>query len=215
MKVLSLDIGWRHLGCAQLHVELDSLAIEKWEIKDILTDSSINVNTSTTEELVKESSVKLSLAIEEWTFWKPDVAYLESQPLGQMARNVKTKTLSHIIQALLIAKGIRVQFVSPKKKLAGISKETIASYSNNKKFAVVSCIELLERCKLIQWKEWFEEKNGKRDDLADALLQGYYASIEELVKKPKKVRAKSKKRARNAHDAHEITENIVYLEFDS
>ena len=200
MRVLSVDIGWRHLAYASLDVNEGGFEIDAWEIVDIIADDAINVNECTMEELTRLSAKRLYEVIEEWASLKPDVVYLENQPLGQMARNVKTKTLSHIMQALLIAKGFSVLFISPKKKLKGM--EAVGSYGDNKKFAVAAASKLLEDCGLIDWKAKFDSRAGKRDDLADALLQGYYTARE--VKKPKKPRTKRQKR-----DAHKETEMVV------
>ena len=202
MLVLSVDIGWRHLAYTIMEVNESTIEIKEWKIVDIIDDESINVNTSTTDILINKSAAILGTLVKSWITSKPSIAYLENQPLGQMARNVKTKTLSHVMQALLIAEGISVQFVSPKKKLKGM--EDIGSYSDNKKFAVAATIKLLEEHNLIDWKKWFEEVKGKKDDLADAILQGYYAAKTALiVKKPKKAREPKKKR--NSHLETELS----------
>lgn len=203
MHVLSVDIGWRHLAFAQMVVTNDALSIEAWEIVDLIADASVNVNEATTEDLVRLAMPALAVVVRRWAAAKPDVAYLESQPLGQMARNVKTKTLSHVLQALLLAEGIAVQFVSPKRKLLGMSREDPASYAGNKKFAIAASAKLLEDLGLGTWYAWFTGVGGKRDDLADALLQGYYAAKAALVTRGAKPRARvagpSKKRKRDAH----------------
>lgn len=202
MLVLSVDIGWRHLAYTLMEVNETMIDIKEWKIVDIIDDESINVNTSTTDVLINKSAALLGSLVKSWITSKPSIAYLENQPLGQMARNIKTKTLSHVMQALLIAEGINVQFVSPKKKLKGM--EDIGSYSDNKKFAVASTVKLLEEHSLTEWKKWFEEVKGKKDDLADAMLQGYYAAKTALiVKKPK--RAREPKKKRNSHLETELS----------
>jgi hypothetical protein len=199
MRVVSVDIGWRHLAYADMTISLATLEVHSWEIVDIIEDDKINVNTTTTEDLIKISAPMLGKIVDTWVTFKPDVIYLESQPLGQMARNVKTKTLSHVIQAFMQARGIRVEFVSPKKKLKGMG--LTGSYGDNKKFAVEKSLVLLKECAQTTWHEWFEAKGGKKDDLADALLQGYYAAKDELVKssKPAKTWVHKKKQKRDSH----------------
>jgi hypothetical protein len=172
----------------------------------LINDESINVNKTSVEDLVTSTAKELFSYVERWAQWNPDVCYLESQPLGQMARNVKTKTLSHIIQSLLIAKNIPVKFVSPKLKLCGIPQDGIKTYSQNKKFAVESVITLLKQ-KDQKWCEWFQQLKGKKDDLADALLQAYYGS---LIKE-KKPRSKTK---RAKIDSHEKTEKILSVDLE-
>lgn len=209
MRVLSVDIGWRHLAYIHMIVTLENIEIETWEIVDIIADESINVNESTTDVLITKSAALLGSVVKKWSDWKPDIAYLENQPLGQMARNVKTKTLSHVMQALLIANGIPVQFVSPKKKLAGM--EAVSSYYDNKKFAVLATTNVLENCGLTKWLEWFQTLTGKRDDLADALLQGYHAGKAALVARLPKTR---KPRTKRKRDSHAEAQAAVILEVD-
>ena len=207
MRVLSVDIGWRHLAFADLTVTESSLSIHEWEIVDVIKDESVNVNTATTEELIRFSAPLIGAVIQRWTLSKPDVVYLENQPLGQMARNVKTKTLSHVMQALLLAQGIEVVFVSPKKKLKGMTD--VGSYGDNKKFAIEASLKLLREQECSTWFEWFDTKSGKRDDLADALLQGYFAAKDSMIKKKPKAKTKRPKR-----DAHADTERSVQGELD-
>lgn len=198
MRVTSVDIGWRHLAYVDMTVGDSNLEIHEWKIVDIIEDSSININEATMEELIRLSAFKIGEVIKLWKSCKPEVVYLENQPLGQMARNIKTKTLSHVMQALLIAEGIPVVFVSPKKKLKDMQAQ--GSYSDNKKFAIAASSKLLDDCGLVTWKNWFDELGGKRDDLADALLQGYFSAKAALLKQqPKKKRAPTKKRKRDSH----------------
>jgi len=182
--------------------------IEAWELADLLTNDDINVNTATMEDLVRQSAPLLASVIETWTSFKPDIVYLENQPLGMMARNVKTKTLSHIMQALLLAKGFTVKFVSPQRKLKGMVEA--GSYGDNKKFAIASCSKLLGECGLHAWKEKFEEKGGKKDDLADAFLQGYYAARNDM--KPAKV--PKEKKTKKKRDSHQETEQVLQVELE-
>lgn len=196
MRILSVDIGWRHMAFAHLIFNPD-LDLQEWEIIDILKDETINVNDTTTDILIAKSASALGCLVDRWAEWKPDIAFLETQPLGQMARNVKTKILSHIMQALLLAKGILVQFVSPKKKLK--SMDMVGTYSDNKKHAVEMTLKLLESHNLPLWLDKFKSLKGKRDDLADAFLQGYYAGKSALVVKGPKIKKERVKRKRDAH----------------
>ena len=195
MRVLSVDLGWRHLAAVQMDVTASDFTIYQWKIIDLMS-GDVNINKASLEDLVNNSAPSIQTTILDWCKWpnsdlKPEIAYLELQPLGQMARNVKTKTLSHIFQTLLLAHGIPVQFVSPKKKLAGAD---LNSYAGNKKFAVDSTEKILEG----EWQEWFRSCKGKRDDLADAFLQGYYTAKQSFVQKPKRESKAKQPRAKRA-----------------
>lgn len=103
------------------------------------------------------------------------LALLEQQPVGRVAgsgtpvvSNVRTKVLSHILQAFLLEHGVPdIRFVSPRLKTSGLDTET---YRDRKKAAV----ELVSDCSsmLGEWGAWWAARRGKRDDLADAFLQG-------------------------------------------
>lgn len=63
MKILSLDIGWRHLGSAQIDIDNGSFSndsIHKWEILDLIEDENVNVNKTSIEELVTLSAKSLA-----------------------------------------------------------------------------------------------------------------------------------------------------------
>jgi hypothetical protein len=190
MKVLSADIGWKNLAFVFFETENnDSINIKNWRVIDLIDSTNIpNINKATLDALIKDCALKIKDVVEEWALLCPDIVYLENQPLGPMARNTKTKSLSHIFQAMLVCKGIAVTFVSPSLKLRGM--QTKGSYGENKKYAVEACTNLLIEKNQIEWKSWFLENKGKKDDLADALLQGYYASKpkETLPKKNKKIK---------------------------
>jgi hypothetical protein len=198
------------MAFADMTINDAELLVHSWEIVDVIEDEGVNVNTTTTEDLIKISAPILASIVDRWTASKPDVIYLESQPLGQMARNVKTKTLSHVIQAFMQSRGIRVEFVSPKKKLKGMKIEK-NSYSDNKKFAIERSLSLLGECGQTEWRAWFEDKGGKRDDLADALLQGYYAAKDEMIKSKKPPKQMRKKQKR---DSHRVAEAAVASELN-
>jgi hypothetical protein len=189
MIIVSVDIGWRHLAYAKLDITLDTFTILEWDVVDIIEDEALNVNKTSVEDLVKVSAANFGDVVAKWSC---EVAYLELQPLGQMARNVKTKTLSHIFQAMLLARGIRVEFVSPKLKLAGLDA---GSYGQNKKFAVDTAYKFVADS---PWKETLDRAK-KKDDLADALVQGIYAARAELTPRPAKRKREPKQKVKH-HD---------------
>lgn len=205
MIVLSVDLGWRNLSYVILEVFLESYKILEWENVDIMGEENININTTSLEDLVKNTHAKVKDIIMKWCSYKPEIAFLEQQPLGQMARNVKTKTMSHIMQSHLLSNSITVEFVNPKKKLKGLKNGE--TYQDNKKFAVEKTKSLLENN--LVWLEKFMT-HKKKDDLADSFLQGLYSAKEKfLPPKDKKPRTKKQKR-----DSHENTRQTLIINLD-
>lgn len=190
---MSIDIGWKHLAFVMLEVGCQNesetdFSIKMWGCENLLSDTLVNVNQTSLDELIRLTVPSVAKIMETWTKWPgqpslmPMVAFLEQQPLGMQARNVKSKTLSHVIQGLLIAHGIPVVFVSPQKKLKYM--EQSGSYSDNKKFAIVETERLLSSIDPNEssnvWLKHFHSFK-KRDDLADSFLQGLYSSKDYLV----------------------------------
>ena len=128
----------------------------EWDVVDIINDDAININKSTLELLISRATPKLISLCDVWIPWlleEDGVVFLESQPLGPMACNVKTKTLSHILQAFFQSRGVRVSFVSPKLKLRGMESTKTATgtqYAANKKFSVERVKSLITE----SWLHW-------------------------------------------------------------
>ncbi len=92
---------------------------------------------------------------------------IEQQP----NQNVATKVLSHVLQALFIARGVPVvRIVSPKTYKA--SGGALTTYSKRKKDSVDRA-----RAMVAEDAHWaaFYASNRKQDDLADALLLARWA----------------------------------------
>lgn len=209
IRALSIDIGWKHLAYAMLEVGCENedkqsnddedFSIKAWNCESLLT-STINVNDTSLDELIRLTVPSIAKIVDFWKKWpscedsKPSIAFLEQQPLGMQARNVKSKTLSHVIQGLLISSGIPVVFISPQKKLKYM--EQSGTYSDNKKFAVEETLRLLNSIDPNESSNvWLQHFNSfkKKDDLADSFLQGLYASKDQilLIIKEKKTKRKS------------------------
>lgn len=209
IRALSIDIGWKHLAYAMLEVgcenedkqakDEEDFSIKAWNCESLLT-STINVNDTSLDELIRLTVPSIAKIVDFWKKWpscedsKPTIAFLEQQPLGMQARNVKSKTLSHVIQGLLISNGIPVVFISPQKKLKYM--EQSGTYSDNKKFAVEETLRLLNSIDPNESSNvWLQHFNSfkKKDDLADSFLQGLYASKDQilLIIKEKKTKRKS------------------------
>ena len=90
--------------------------------------------------------------------------------MGGSPRNLKTKVLSHILQALAIERGFsKIFFISPMLKLRECPTPfRERNYRDNKKWAIEKTTSLIEG-------QTFADQfvGAKRDDLADAFLQGY------------------------------------------
>ena len=193
-------------------------SIKAWNCESLLAsvsasgvaagDEEINVNSTSLDELIRMTVPSIAKILEFWTKWpgladdgdntKPTIAFLEQQPLGMQARNVKSKTLSHVLQGLLISRGIPVVFISPQKKLKYM--EQSGNYSDNKKFAVEETLRLLHAIdpneSSNKWLQHFKSFK-KKDDLADSLLQGLYASKDHILALIKQEAKEAKKRAQS------------------
>lgn len=186
MPAISFDIGLRNLAVCKLDVNAETKVfdISYWKVMSAVADD-LNVNKTSIDELCPMFATLIDAHLPEWTS-DVDVAYIESQPMGR-TRNLKTKVLSHILQvALLRAKPtLRVQFIHPTLKL----KDMVGprDYRKNKKHAITVTEGLLqsELCGTPGASDIFV--GSKRDDLADAFLQGYHATWTEPPKKRTKV----------------------------
>jgi hypothetical protein len=213
MRILSIDVGLRNLAwCLLSRSPSQSLKwqgapwwgnevqIINWKVVDIVEHSGIkekiNLNKTDIASIVPWF-MKCLEDYKEIISENIDLVFIENQPSGHTLgagvsiSNVKTKVLSHVLQAFFVAKNIPVKFVSPANKLkdAGEFMTDYSQYSQHKKAAVA----LTEKCMgemgegfMAMWKGF----KGKKDDLADAFLQGISSSLELATFKPKGVKRK-------------------------
>lgn len=141
-----------------------------------------------------------------------DVVTIEQQPAGGHNRhsNVRMKVMSHVIQMYFYTRKLmhgvnqEVCFVSPASKLVDMKADLAGDaeaegktvnqlYARNKKYAVWKTAQVLGTLPpdSTAVKLFDGATGGKRDDLADSFLLGYYYLLKQL--KPK-VRAKRVKR---------------------
>lgn len=265
MKIASLDIGVRHLASVLLDCKLDVAAsktlgheelqgvefsVGNWVVMDVIQEGggastaaeskAININKTPIDTLVEWFICALKKNAETLLGSKedpPQVVFLEQQPVGRFAANVKTKTLSHILQAFCFLHYQvvpKIIFVSPHKKLQSMSCEeegegerdgvdgdatadgealppSKRKYRENKKYAKTFVEDLLEDAATLTgdasvstWLSWYTSKKGKKDDLADAMLQGIYSARDMLIKQTKKKRVTKKRKAAEEESAEPV-----------
>ena len=215
MRVLSIDVGLRNLAWCLLSrsasQELkwqgapwwgNEVHIINWKVVDIVEHSgikeTINLNKTDIASIVPWF-MKCLEDNKEILGENIDLVLIENQPSGHTLgsgvsiSNVKTKVLSHILQAFFVARNIPVKFVSSSNKLkdAGEFMTDSSQYTQHKKAAKAlteKCMEEMGEGFVAMWKAF----KGKKDDLADAFLQGISSSLELPTFKPN-----SKKRKRD------------------
>jgi len=219
MRILSIDVGLRNLAwCLMTRIpskETDwqgapwrgnSISIQHWKVLDIVEhagQTNINLNKTDIATIVpwfikslKDHEEILGSAI--------DLVLIENQPSGHCLAggvsisNIKTKVLSHLLQAFFVERNIQVKFVSPANKLkdAGEFMSDTTLYSQHKKAAMA----LTEKCMMqmgegytVMWNSF----KGKKDDLADAFLQGVCSSLDLPKLSSKRKRDSTKKPSKN------------------
>ena len=208
MRVLSVDLGARNLAWCVLDREKSSdpcwecapfrgqcVKVLAWRVVDIVKEAGVEEEVNLNKTDIATCVPWFVSAIKTW--WAEmtegvELAVLEAQPTARVmnhgercVNNVRTKVLSHVLQAFLLERNIPVQFVSPAVKLRD-AKDLMADaseYREHKKAAVLltsRACAVLDETTRATW----ETTKGKRDDLADAFLQGVCFS----VKKPRKAK---------------------------
>lgn len=194
-RVLSFDVGTKNLALCDLAVKPDgSFKVYQWSVHSCVP-RGVNVNKTPLVNLVPyfynlvKSSAKAWLYNADGTPRGIQKVFIENQPMGGRgaARNLKTKVLSHILQTVILdaVPESEIIFVNPSLKLKDMPKpaEGRTTYRENKKYAITKTAQYVtdgvgdglscanpEEC-----KAWYVDKKMKKDDLADAFLQGLLA----------------------------------------
>jgi hypothetical protein len=216
MKILSVDLGVRNLAWCVLDRTPDKTAaafqaapfhgqrvkVHAWRVVDIVKQAGVEEEVNLNKTDVSACVPWFVTTIEH--FWEEltsgvELAVLEAQPTARVmshgercVSNIRTKVLSHVLQAMLLKAKIPVQFVSPSVKLKD-AKDLMADakdYREHKKAAIILTNRAVESLDATAQTLWADAK-GKRDDMADALLQGVCFA----VKRVKTTRAPKRKRA--------------------
>jgi len=177
--VVSFDIGVVNLGIwiGRLNYDTGRYITDHWELVDILSRSTV---ADACNRLVDALNARNELLCG----MEPNprrYIIIESQPDS----NVKMKCLSHVLQSWFYSKRIvperNIKFVSARNKLLVYTKPLdddvpfiSNSYRYRKDMSVAHTRALLKEADEIKLLE-FLNSHLKKDDLADAFLQGCYA----------------------------------------
>ena len=221
MRILSIDVGLRNLAwCLMTRVPSQAtewqgppwwgndIQIHNWKVVDIIEHAEINekINLNQTDiGTIVPWFMKCLEDHKEIIGESIDLVLIENQPSGHTIAggvsisNIKTKVLSHILQAFFVARNIPVKFVSPANKLKDAKEfmKDASQYSEHKKAALAltsKCMNEMGEGYEAMWKGF----KGKKDDLADAFLQGVCSSLVPIkIKAPKRKRDTKEKPEKN------------------
>ena len=160
-----------------------------WEVIDLLADNGVNRKAYTIElatAWLVQSMQKRQAALEG-----VEAAVIEQQPTGRQSNNIKMKVLSHVLQAWLqvALPTARVSFFNPQNKFRALAAAAAARgseagggsgsasqrYQRRKKIGVAAATHCLSVCVVPPGlREWYGALK-KKDDAADAFIQGLFA----------------------------------------
>ena len=204
-RLLSFDVGTKNLSFCDLTVDSSmGFEVHAWTVASTVP-RGVNVNKTPLWDLAPPFYTYVRSNVTSW-LWnadgspKPmDRVLIENQPMGGRgaARNLKTKVLSHILQCAILESrpDLNVSFVHPGLKLKDMPKPLEGgktTYRENKLYAINKTAELLvtDLCKNKDvCKELYLDKKLKKDDLADAFLQGLF--VAHIVSRGDMVEAKN------------------------
>jgi hypothetical protein len=211
MKLVSIDVGLRNFSwCTLLRdpsieekwqgppFRGNKIEILDWDVIDIVemsTKDEINLNETDIATIVPWFCTALETFKQRLIAPDVSLVMIEAQPTAHMVgaksiSNIKTKVLSHLLQAFFVRHGIAVKFVSPACKLKDAKQfmTDALAYAQHKKAAIQLSLVALN---VIggSFQEFFIKQKRKKDDLADSFLQGVCGDTEiKLVKKTKRKR---------------------------
>lgn len=238
VRVLSFDVGTKNLAVCDVAVKADgAFKVYQWSVASCVP-RGINVNKTPLVSLVPYFYKLARDSAKGWLFnadGSPrgiQKVFIENQPMGGRgaARNLKTKVLSHILQTVLLealgaaAESTEIVFVNPGLKLKDMPKpaEGRTTYRENKQYAIQKTTQYvtdgvgdgLTCANVEECKAWYVDKKMKKDDLADAFLQGLlaghiYARGDVIPAPEDKPKRAGKKKAAAGAEAVEEGEIVV------
>lgn len=187
--VLSFDMGVRNLAAclvqaAQPTDNSGGFRVLHWEVLDLFPGRRAKAKPS-----ISECNQRLQPALTSLLSrlpCQPTAVAIESQPAGRSAAvgNTRMKVLSHCVEAFCALRlpGVPVRFVAPRARYALCDPDSVAAacdkklkasrrYTLRKRMCADACEAMLNQLQEPGWLQMYKE-HSKRDDLADALLQG-------------------------------------------
>lgn len=184
-EVLSFDVGIRNLAYCVMRKRSMTAQFEvcHWEVIDLQSQTLSDI----TQTLVRELNARKYLL-------NVPFVLIESQNCS----NALMRSVAHSIQTFFLTRALLVKpraarqevlFVNPRHKLTVVDSQAVVTastpYKRNKKLAVMHCHSLIQdNPGLLE----FFNRLRKKDDLADAFLQGAYFIRERFARDAEKNR---------------------------
>ena len=177
VTVISFDVGTVNLALWIGQMDGDVYVTQHWELINVHTP---NVPSSTIDRVCTCTVDALRAAQNRFVPTDETFVVIESQP----TTNIRMKCVSHVIQTWFYCHGFAedsIKFVSPRNKLTVYTKPlkddvffVSNAYRYRKDMSTAHARALLEEHEQHEWLR-FLNSHAKKDDLADAYLQGCHS----------------------------------------
>lgn len=131
----------------------------------------LNANTINLIDLGINLKKEFNELFDKYDLHSIDIILLENQ-ISPIANRMKT-IQGMIAQYFINCSNYNIEFMSAANKLKLFNNNKNTTYAERKKLSIQYTQELLFKKNMINYLEFFN-KNNKKDDLADCLLQGIY-----------------------------------------
>lgn len=186
--MVSFDVGLRNLAFVELSVarhgpasdKIAGMRIDRWEVIDVLCGREV-------KRVAFDQAVQCVLEFLDDTFQASDLVLIENQPCTM---NPRLKSVQMVIYTWFRTMNLQtaaypdVRLVPASGKLQGLAqapegliptKASSMTYAAKKKASVVACDHYLRHvltdASRTAWADTFATSKGKKDDLADCMLQ--------------------------------------------